>query len=189
MTLAGGTHDLGPEDGTLTVDTGRAGPAAAAGHDLTLLVTRWSARVVVDARWPSRSTVTLTADPASLVVESARGGVTPLRESQRDQIAETIRDTVLRARRHRSIDFTSTEVAGTLRAGTVTGELTLVGRTRPVAVAVTVAASRGATTRVTATAEVRQTEFGITPYSAMLGALRVGDAVTVRLHARLPSRV
>lgn len=188
MSLAGGTYDLGPEHGTLTVETGRTGPAARAGHDLTLLVTSWSAHVVVDARSPSRSTVTLTADPASLEVESGHGGVTPLGASQREQIATTIRDTVLRAARHRSITFTSTEAAGTLRGGSMTGELTLVGRTRPVAVTVEVAPSRGATTRVTARAEVRQTDFGITPYSAMLGALRVRDTVLVTLHARLPSR-
>ena len=35
-------HTLGPEDGTLTVHTGKGGAAAKAGHDLAIEVTRWS---------------------------------------------------------------------------------------------------------------------------------------------------
>ena len=36
-----GTHTLGPQDGTLTVLTGKGGAAAKAGHNLTIEVTRW----------------------------------------------------------------------------------------------------------------------------------------------------
>lgn len=186
--LAGGTYELGPEDGRIEVHTRREGAASLAGHDLTIAVTRWAATVTVDVRAPSRSTVTATADAGSLQVVSAEGGVAPLTEGQRADIARNIREAVLHSARHRDIVFTSTAVDGDLRAGVLTGDLTLVGRTRSVAFDVVVAASRGATTKVTATAAIAQTEFGITPYSALLGALRVRDVVHLSITVHLPTR-
>ena len=44
---------------------------------------------------------------------------------------------------------------------------------------------RQPTTR-TVTTTVVQSSFGVKPYSAMLGALRVRDAVEVRAEVRLP---
>ena len=40
MSLPAGTHTLGPENGTLSVRTGRTGAAAKAGHDLLIHVDR-----------------------------------------------------------------------------------------------------------------------------------------------------
>ena len=47
MPLPAGTHRLGPENGTLSVRTGRIGAAAMAGHDLLLDVTAWQATLEV----------------------------------------------------------------------------------------------------------------------------------------------
>ena len=65
MTIAAGTYRLGPDTGTLTVRTRKAGAAAKAGHDLLIEVTAWER----DAR-PSASTasIELSADRASLQV-------------------------------------------------------------------------------------------------------------------------
>jgi hypothetical protein len=41
--------------------------------------------------------------------------------------------------------------------------------------------------RVRATMSIVQSDFGITPYSALLGALRVKDAVEVSVDVRLPA--
>jgi hypothetical protein len=51
------------------------------------------------------------------------------------------------------------------------GELTLNGRTRPVAYSFDGAEGR---------AEVKQTDFGIKPYSALFGTLKVADVVEVK---------
>jgi polyisoprenoid-binding protein YceI len=77
-------------------------------------------------------------------------------------------------------------VAPTADGFIVQGDLTIVGATRPAELIVVVGliASR---LRGTVTTTVVQSSFGIKPYSAMLGALRVRDAVEVRAEVRLPS--
>ena len=47
MSLQTGTYRLGPDDGTLSVRTGRTGAAAKAGHDLLIHVTAWEATLAV----------------------------------------------------------------------------------------------------------------------------------------------
>ena len=73
MPLAPGTHTLGPDDGRLTVRTGKGGAAAKAGHDLLIEVTRWEATVDADAA----PAIALTADSRSLRVLEGSGGISP----------------------------------------------------------------------------------------------------------------
>ena len=42
-----GTYALGPSDGELMVATGKGGAAARAAHDLTIVVQRWEATLVL----------------------------------------------------------------------------------------------------------------------------------------------
>jgi polyisoprenoid-binding protein YceI len=184
MALASGTHTLGPDSGTLLVKTGREGAAARMGHDLTLEPERWTAKVVVDAAHLSRSRVTVTVDARSLVVREARGGAVPLLDRQRTEIATIIRSRVLRTSRHRRITFRSTAIAGGGAAATMTGDLTIAGTTRSVTVRLR---ARAGGTRITGATTVVQSEFAMEPYSAMLGTLRVKDAVEIRVDLRLPT--
>jgi polyisoprenoid-binding protein YceI len=166
VSITAGSHRLGPSDGTLTVRTGRTGAAAKAGHDLRLEVTKWDA-TIDDGR------IELTADAASLRVREATGGMTALDDGDRANIETTIDDEVLK---RAPIVFRSTRVDGTH----VEGDLTLLGKTAPVAFDLTVDGGI-----LTATATVKQTDFGIKPHSALFGALKVADVVTVELEARL----
>ena len=177
MPLRSGRYTLGPDNGSLLVMTGREGPAARMGHDLTLLATRWSATVTVDADQPARSKVRAAVEAGSLVVREARGGAVGLRESQREEIESIMRTQVLRSERHPTITFRSTSVEGDGKRATITGNLTLRRRTRPVVLELRMA--RSASPRLRARGSVAQTEFGIKPYSALLGALRVTDVVQV----------
>ena len=62
-----GRHQLGPDDGRITLRTFRDGLAAQAGHDLTIDVARWSGELVVaDDLAPASLDVTI--DLGSLVV-------------------------------------------------------------------------------------------------------------------------
>ena len=61
----------------------------------------------------------------------------------------------------------------------VRGELTLVGATRQIAFDLLV----GADDSLSARAVVKQTDWGIKPYSALFGALKVADEVEVTLDA------
>jgi polyisoprenoid-binding protein YceI len=186
MALTTGRYSLGPSDGVLLVMTGREGAAALMGHDLTLAATRWRATVTVDADEPSRSRLRATVEAGSLVVQDASGGPIGLTDSQREEIGDIVRAQVLRSNRHPAITFRSTSVDGDGKRGSVTGNLTIGRRTRPATLELRVARSKIA--RVVATTSIRQSDYGIEPYAALRGALRVKDVVDVRVEVRLPGR-
>lgn len=169
-----GKYDLGPSNGALQVKTSRTGLGRRAGHDLTIEVTGWEATVEADPAEPAGSAVTLSIDVDSFQVREGTGGVKPLTDGDRAEIKQTIQREILHTAEHPKITFRSTSVAGTNDAFTVDGDLTIVGVTRPVTV-------RGAVDgdRVQGSATVVQSEFGIKPYSAFFGALKLADEVEI----------
>jgi hypothetical protein len=174
-----GTHRLGPDNATLSVRTGRSGAAAKAGHDLVMNVTAWEATIEVGDD-PDATRVELAADATSLRVQRGTGGMQALGEDDKAGIHQTIDDEVLR---REEIVFRSVRVRGSADGGemTVEGELTLVGTTRPLVFDLVV----GDDGALSATAVVTQTAFGMKPYSALFGALKVADDVEVVLEGHL----
>jgi hypothetical protein len=169
-----GTFELGPADGTLSIRTARTGAAAKAGHDLVIEVAAWEATLALAAN-PAASSVALNADSSSLLVREGTGGISELDDADRASILATIDDEVLL---RRPIEFRSTAVAGEGDGPLhVSGELTLIGNTRPCSFDVVLDADG----RITATAVVRQSDWGIKPYSTLFGALRVADEVEIAL--------
>ena len=172
---------MGPNNATLLVRTRRRGAAAKAGHDLLLLVSSWEATLDI-ARDPERSSLELVADARSLRVQEGSGGLKPLSHEDRHAIHRTIDDEVLGGRR---IEFRSTTIEpgrGDDRLR-VHGELSMAGRTRPVRFQLSV----GPDGRISAGCTLRQTDWGIEPYSALLGTLRVSDEVEVTAEGSLAS--
>jgi YceI-like domain len=172
-----GRHLLGPDDATLSVRTGRGGAAAKAGHDLLMRVTSWEAELVVGED-PADTSIELSADAGSLRVIEGTGGMQALGDDDVASIHKTIDDEVLR---RRDIRFRSTGVetgGGGLR---VEGDLTLAGQEHPIAfhLAIDDAGAIGATAVVT------QSTWGMKPYSALFGALKVKDEVEVVLEGHL----
>jgi YceI-like domain len=170
-------HTFGPENATLTVRTKRVGAASRAGHDLLIEVTSWSATLDL-GEVPA---ATLTADASSLRVLEGTGGVMALGDDDKAGIAKTIDDEVLMGRR---IEFRSGTVELTEDGAPerVTGELELAGRRHPISFEL--AAADG---RLTGTATVRQTDWGMKPYSALFGTLKVADEVEIAIDAGLPA--
>lgn len=163
------TQRFGPDNATLTVQTRRSGAAAKAGHDLLLLVTRWEGELEIDGEPVAAS---LTADSTSLRVQKGEGGMMPLGDDDKANIHQTIDDEVLK---RGDIAFRSTSIDG----GRVRGELTLGSTTRPIAFDLD--ATGGG---VAATVTLTQSDFGMKPYSALFGALKVHDEVVVSLQSR-----
>ena len=157
MAIAAGSYTLGPDDGMLSVRTRKAGAAAKAGHNLLIEVTSWSGTLALGDDGASAS-IELTADPRSLkVLEGA------------------------------AIEFRSTAVRGESNPNggaelRVSGELKLAGRRNRIAFELTAAADG----RLAGAATVKQSGWGIKPYSSLFGALKVLDEVTVEIAARLP---
>jgi polyisoprenoid-binding protein YceI len=173
-----GTYELGPADGTLSVRTSRTGAAAKAGHDLLIHVTTWHATLVAGAD-AADSSLALEADATSLHVREGTGGMQKLGDDDRSSIRETIDDNVLK---RQPIEFRSTAVQADGDRWTVKGELTLVGRTAPLTFDLTI----GDDGSLSGSAVVKQSDWGIKPYSALFGALKVADEVVVAVDARLP---
>lgn len=180
MNIAAGTYRLGAHSGRLLVRTGRTGLGAKAGHDLVIEVTRWRGEAVIDPDAPAASAVTVEAEAGSLEVREGTGGVKPLTDSDRREIEKTIREKVLHTGKHPTITFRSAGVEGTPESFQVHGDLTIVGLTRPVTLD-----CRFEGDRVRGTATVTQSRWGIKPYSAFFGALKLSDDVEVRFDVGL----
>lgn len=163
-----GTYEAGPSNAKLTVLTGRAGAAAKAGHDLVIEVGSWSARLEIG----KPSTLELEADSRSLRVLDGTGGLQALTDEDKAEIPQTIDDEVLRGK---AISFRSNSVEAAGRGLRVAGELTLVGQTHPVSFEL----AAGDDGRLSGKATVAQSDWGIKPYSALFGALKVADEVEV----------
>lgn len=180
MPITKGTWTLGPDTATLTVRTGKAGAAAKAGHDLHIEVTAWEATLDVGDD-PAQTTMTLTAGSHSLRVRKGTGGMSSLDADDMAGIDQTIREEVLKGT---AIAFRSTAVTpgldGTLA---IAGQLELNGRTQPVAFTLGLSADG----QLTGTAVVKQSDFGMKPYSALFGTLKVTDPVEIDIDARLPT--
>jgi polyisoprenoid-binding protein YceI len=168
---------FGPENATLTVRTWRKGAAAKAGHDLVIEVSSWEGTLD-----PEGGTVTLRADAGSLRVIEGTGGITELDDDDKAGIEKTIEEEVLQGT---AIEFTSSEVElGPDGSGSVHGELELSGERHPL----TFELAAGEDGRLSATAVVRQTDWGMKPYSALFGTLKVADEVEVAMVAAVPVR-
>jgi hypothetical protein len=179
VALEPGTHKLGPDNAVLRVRTGRHGAAAKAGHDLVIEVTSWEASVEVDDE--GGVGLELRADPGSLRVREGTGGVQELGDEDKAYIGETIADEILG---DRAIVFRSTEAAasddGRLQ---VAGELEMAGTNHPLSFELGVGGDGGIAGGTT----VKQSEWGIKPYSTLFGTLKVDDEVRVEIEAGLPA--
>jgi hypothetical protein len=185
-THGAGTYEFGPESGRVLVRTGREGLAARAGHDLTLEITDWLAQVttpgVADV---TEATVTADLGLGSLAVREGTGGAKPLTDRDRREIQKQVHKILGDAARagftsHHVIP-SSTSSTGSPAAGVIEGTLTMHGVSRGIRLEVTSQEPgryQGSTT-------IRQTDFGITPYSGFFGALKLRDEVTVEFEVSI----
>jgi polyisoprenoid-binding protein YceI len=180
VSFQAGRYRLGPRNATLTVRTARAGAAAKAGHDLVIRVTAWEATLDVPDD-PSGTTMELSADASSLRVIEGKGGIQALGDEELASIHQTIDDEVLK---RQDIGFRSTSVEADGDTLRTRGDLTIVGTTAPVQFELV----SGAGGAVSAGATVVQTAFGMKPYSALFGALKVKDEVQVALEGHLETQ-
>jgi polyisoprenoid-binding protein YceI len=177
VSLAPGTHQIGPQTGTLEVHTYREGLAQKVGHDLIIDVGDWSATAQV-APSGHLSAVTLQVDTRSLEVREGLRGVKPLSDKDKADIRKSIDEKVLLGQ---PISFRSDAVE-TVGGLTIRGELSIVGSKRPASFELELSEDG----RITGQAPVVQSEFGIKPYKAFMGALKVRDEVEIVLDVKLP---
>ena len=170
------TYKLGPDNARLLVKTGRHGAASKAGHDLVIEVASWEATLAVDEHAAATS-VQLTADPGSLHVQKGIGGMQPISDADKADMRKTIDKDVLK---RRPIAFESSRIVADGDGWSVSGDLTMGRTSNPVTFTL---ARDGAS--IAGRATITQSDWGIKPYSALFGSLKVNDDVTVEVEGNL----
>ncbi len=181
MAITAGTCRVGPEAGRLLVRTSRTGLGAKAGHDLTIEVGTWAGEVTVDPADAGACSARVEVEVESFEIRAGSGGVKPLTGADRAEIKKTIREKILRTAQHPTISFRSNRVTGSAESFTVDGDLTIAGATRPASVQGRLTADG----RAQGSATVVQSEWGIRPYSAFFGALKLRDDVEIEFDVAL----
>jgi polyisoprenoid-binding protein YceI len=172
---------IGPENGTLLLRTRRAGFASRVGHDLTLELTAWSAEVEVpDSPDFADGRVEARVILSTLEVREGSGGAVPLTDRDRREIESNARR-ILEVDRHPTAIFAADRIAATETEATISGTLALHGASAPIVLHV----RQVGPDRWHAVTTVAQTAFGIKPYSAFLGALKLQDEVAVECRVDL----
>jgi hypothetical protein len=169
MSIPEGTHNIGPSNGSLKVKTGKEGAAAKMGHDLVIGVNSWEATI----EGGDSPSIKLTADPGSLEVIEGSGGAKPLGDKDKADIKKSIGGKVLGSSQ---ISFTSSEVTD----GSASGDLSIAGKSSSVSVPLNVSGDT-----ISGSLTLSQKDFGIKQFSAMMGALKVKDQVTVEFEGKL----
>jgi polyisoprenoid-binding protein YceI len=151
------------------------GLLARLAHDLKLQVERFSIEVDDTTRQ-----IKATFDPSSIQVVCAqldgRDDRSTLSKGDRKKIYDNVTKDVLRVRKHPEICFDSTNVAERGEGFAVEGTLQMYGRSRNIQTSV-----RADGDRWVAEVKVHQPDFGIKPFTAALGALKVKPDVVVRI--------
>lgn len=166
-------------EGEIRIFTFKDGLLSAVAHDLEIAVDRF--RIEWD---DARAKVTATFDTRSLRVlhPVVHGAPSPSSLSSKDlrKIEENMQRDVLGTASHPEARFESTAIEADGDAHRVTGMLTLHGQSRPLAARITREGERFVTELT-----LDQRDFGIKPYSAMMGTLKIKPEVRVRV--RVPA--
>jgi polyisoprenoid-binding protein YceI len=172
-----GSYTFGPQNGRILVRTYREGLAKAIGHDLVIEVGEWSAYATVSED-PTNTTITATAQVDSLNPIEGVGGVKPLSDADKSEIKKNIRKVLTSP----EISFQSSSVKVAGNSATVSGDLTIIGRSELVDVQLTESGGK-----IKGSFSVLQTRWGIKPFTAMMGTLKVADRVDVEFEVDLPA--
>jgi len=174
------TWIIDASDGELLVRTSVAGRASKMGHRLTIAMRSWQATV----RWSDDVPVAaqLTVDVDSLEVLRGEGGLTPL--SGPEKIL--VRSNALRqldVRRFPQICFEADSIERSQAGYRLAGPLQIRGKTRAHVIDLRTE-DLDEVWRLTTQAVVRQSDFGVKPYSLVMGSLKVADDVTILFTAK-----
>ena len=154
------------------------GLLAKLAHDLKMRVDDFSIDVADDL---SSVTGTFNVSRVSVLcaMKDGRDDYGTLSDGDKKKILANISDDVLNIRRHPTVTFESTAVREQGSSRVVTGNLTLNGQTRSVSATVREEGANWVTDLA-----LQQPDFGIKPYKALGGALKVKPEV--RVSVRVP---
>lgn len=162
---------FGPENSRVTIFTFKEGAFSALGHDLELEV--GSFWIEID---PEAKNIEAEFDAGSMRVAKAAKGPGTLSERDCETIRKNIADDVLHIARFPKIRFSANGAS----APSFEGDLSLHGVTNKVRIELEQVGNEW-----TARTKILQPDFGIKPYKAMLGALKVQPGVRAEVRLTL----
>jgi YceI-like domain len=173
-------HRFDASSAECLVFTFKEGLLSAVAHNLKIRVTKFVIEVAertraIEARFDAGSLRVVCA-----MEDGAEAPRTLTKDNKREIEGNIVRD-VLHSATYPEIRFASSAVAGKRGAYVVKGALFLHGRQRRITVAV-----REESGCYVAETKLHQPDFGIRPYSALLGTLKVKADVTVRVEVPIP---
>lgn len=179
-------YGVNPQASAVHILVYRGGTLARLGHNHVMTSRSLNGRVWVNAAL-EKSGFELSFAVAQLIVDDpearrAAGSDFPpdIPEADREGTRRNmLKPEVLDAERYPEVTLQSVRVAGTPQAPQITARIKIKDASRDIPVTATV---KTEDTRLTATGEfeIQQTDFGIKPFSAGLGALEVQDRLRVR---------
>ncbi|HET8940271.1 MAG TPA: YceI family protein [Polyangiales bacterium] len=158
---------------TIQVFTFKAGLLARVAHDLRLTLREHEASVQA-----GRIRASGVADSLRIDGVMTSHGLDAHTLSAKDQstILETVQSEILQTRRYPRIEFEGSIEPRSANMFAVRGELRLRGRTRPIKTDLIRSGDR-----LQASFELKPSEFGIAPYKALGGAIKLDDRVRVSI--------
>jgi len=177
------TYTISPSESNFWVFVGKSGLFSALAHDHEIGVKSFGGRVVIPeagtSAGASGGSLEMEVDAPSLVVLDKKPS-----EEDKKKIFNSMHNEVLESAKYQKITFKSVSVGDLKQTGNdaysfvVNGDLTLRGVTKRIAVPVA-ATITPQQLRVTGKYTLRQTDYGIKPYSAAGGTIKVKNEVVV----------
>ncbi|MEP9409798.1 MAG: YceI family protein [Candidatus Brocadia sp.] len=179
MVLKEGTYTFTASSGKLFVYTFKEGFLSAVAHDLLIEATDFKVNLNVPSGGVNSASVDAEIRANSLKVicamKDGQRQYDTLKEKDKADIEEATFKDVLHSDKYPTINFRSTGIQEKDGICHVDGELTLHGVTRPVKFDVQTTTGKELKGKVT----LSQKDFGIKPYKALLGTLKVKNEVEV----------
>ncbi len=174
---SGARYEIDPFKSIVEVRTESSGLLSAFGHEHRLMVQKLAGTIEADLAELAHATLVLRIAAGSLAVVDD--------ESQKDRpaIEKEMNEHVLEVAKFPAIEFKSRSVEvksikGEVGTVEITGDLTLHGQTRPIRVPARVEI-HGENVHATGKMRLKQTDFGISPTSAVAGAVKVADEIVI----------
>lgn len=180
------TYTIVAAESSFWVFVGKGGLLGGLAHDHKIGVKTFTGRVAVPEAGASGGSLELDVTAQSLTVLDEKPS-----EEDKKKIYNSMHNEVLESAKHPKISFTSVSVSDLKQTAdgyslTLNGDLTLHGVTKRIAVTVTVTITPQQL-RAEGKYTLRQTDFGIKPYSAAGGTIKVKNEVVV--HFNIVARV
>jgi polyisoprenoid-binding protein YceI len=161
------------------VFVGKAGLFSALAHDHEIGIKTFNGKVIVDDIAKAAGSIEMEVESSSLAVLDKN-----VSDADRAKIRDSMHNEVLESTKYKKISFKSAGMSDVKSAGnnaytfTLNGDLTLHGVTKRIAVPVSLTITPQQL-RASGKYVLRQTDFGIKPYSAGGGTVKVKNDVTV----------